>query len=128
MTNPYETSSAPAIAPPSPSTRWLYFPAALCIASAVWFATQLIILDRAYATMTGGDDTIRSGMLLMAALNNVVSLIAIFAAIFSARLALWGRWVIALVIPLLGYMAILFAGRFVAPYLFDWYIARSYGV
>ena len=47
----------------------------------------------------------------MAAAYNVVLIIVILAAVYGARRALRGRWVSALVIPIVGYIAILACKR-----------------
>ncbi|WP_146453502.1 hypothetical protein [Rubripirellula tenax] len=84
------------------------------------------MLDMAYATMTSGDEVMRNAFLLLTALNNAASLFAIFAAVFGSRRALRGHWVIALLLLLLGYFAILLVRDFVAPRAMEWYIVRSY--
>lgn len=88
---------------------------------------MLVMMDWAYMTLSAENDMVYNGMLLMAAAYNVVLIIVILAAVYGARRALRGRWVSALVIPIVGYIAILLVRDTVAPYLFNWYLARAQG-
>ena len=127
MANPYDAPLPTRPTQDAPTSRWRYLPAGLCLAFAAWYSYALVMMDWAYTTLDVENDMVYNGMLLMAASCNIVLILVILAAVFGARRALRGRWVSALVIPMIGYIAILFVRDTVAPYLFNWYLAHAQG-
>ena len=128
MANPYDAPLPTSPTQNTPTSRWCYLSAGLCGAFAAWYTYVLVMMDLAYTTLVVENDVVYHGMLLMAASYNIVLILVICAAVFGARRAFRGRWVTALFIPIIGYIAVLLVRDNVAPFLFNWYLAHAPGV